>query len=126
MTMSTDDEERRRSVHQPHLSIFLLQSGGTTKCTDGWKWLAKRVSSWMLISILLSDIVLSLLSAVGNHGIMAGEFVDGQTIGQLTGEFVDGQTFGHITGEFVNGQTLGGLQTDEIIVPEINKLSVRR
>jgi hypothetical protein len=55
-----------------------------------------------------------------------GEFVDGQTIGQLTGEFVDGQTtgqltrrtdnwsthvdgqaiIGQLTGEFVDGQTI--------------------
>jgi hypothetical protein len=26
-----------------------------------------------------------------------GEFVDGQTIGQLTGEFVDGHTIGQLT-----------------------------
>ena len=49
------------------------------------------------------------------HGVMvfpfllyciAGEFVDGQTIGHLTGEFVDGQTIAHLTGEFVDGQTI--------------------
>jgi hypothetical protein len=36
----------------------------------------------------------------------SGEFVDGQTIGQLTGEFVDGLTIGQLTGEFVDGQTI--------------------
>ena len=36
----------------------------------------------------------------------SGEFVDGQTIGQLTGTFIDGQTIGQPTGEFVDGQTI--------------------
>jgi hypothetical protein len=42
-------------------------------------------------------------------GQLTGEFIDGQTIGQLTGEFIDGQTIGQLTGEFIDGQTIGQL-----------------
>ena len=49
--------------------------------------------------------VMVMVMVAGN-----GEFVDGQTIGQLTGEFIDGQTIiGQLTAKFLDGQTIGQL-----------------